>query len=316
MARTQLILIFLLQFTAGSSRDHFLYYRLGNDVTLPCGDVSSSETRCFLFTWFHERNEDSRDVIKVDKGKVNKYLPGGDRLSLSRNCFLIINKVTAEDAGRYTCRTMYTTEPLVHLNILTISPSPPDADPKTDDEVTLKCSLLRFGSCPLNSIRWVDEKGTVLLGEGDGFKFDGQTDCVSLLTVKHQSSHNNRRYTCQFIERNIVKIDAHYTPVEVTSNNTIIIVSVVVGMLVVLVVITAVLIKCRRRAKMTEDAQKPTQAQDEPGGNLTYVTINHTNYNPKKKVKVKEEAVTYSTIKTTVKMEANIDPSSFYSSVR
>lgn len=58
----------------------------------------------------------------------------------------------------------------------------------------------------------MDEKGTVLLGEDDGYKFNGQTDCVSNLTVKHQSDHN-RTFTCQFIEANSVKIDAHYTPV-------------------------------------------------------------------------------------------------------
>ncbi|XP_054872044.1 uncharacterized protein LOC129347273 isoform X1 [Amphiprion ocellaris] len=195
MARTQLILIFLLQFTAGISGNRFLYYRLGNDVTLPCDDVPPSTTRCSLISWLYNRRTDSQTTTKVKKGKVNQNLPGAERLSLSRNCSLIINNITAEDAGRYVCRIGDVAEfdRLVHLNILTISPSPPDADPKTDDEVTLKCSLLRFGSCPLNSIRWVDEKGTVLLGEGDGFKFDGQTDCVSLLTVKHQSSHNQQK---------------------------------------------------------------------------------------------------------------------------
>ncbi|XP_051816917.1 uncharacterized protein LOC110952160 [Acanthochromis polyacanthus] len=319
MARPQLVLIFLLQFEAGISGDRYLYYRVGNDVTLPCDDEPSSETRCSLFTWYHLRNSVSRDTVKVYEGKVYQNLPGADRLSLSRNCFLIINKITAEDVGRYTCRIGDTTESdtFVHLNILTISQFPPEVDPKTDDEVTLNCSLSRHDRCPLNSIRWVDENGALLLGEGVGFTFNGQTGCDSLLTVKHQSD-NNRRYTCQFIEEDSVKIEAHYTLVlkDGIHNNIIIIIGVVVGLLVVLVVIAAVLIKCRRRAKVTEDIQKPTQAQDEPGGNLTYVTVNHANHNPKKKVKVKEEAVTYSTIKTTVKMEADSDPSSFSSSVR
>ena len=69
-----------------------------------------------------------------------------------------------------------------------------------------------FGACKLNSVRWVDEKGTELLGKGVGFEFRGQTNCVSRLTVNHQSG-NNRRFTCQFLEGNSVKIDAHYTPV-------------------------------------------------------------------------------------------------------
>lgn len=98
---------------------------------------------------------------------------------------------------------------------LSVSPSPPDADPKRDGNVTLQCSLLRFTDlppCELNSIRWLDEAGTVLLGEGVGYKFLKQMNCVSLLTVKRQSGHD-RRYTCQLVEKNNVKIEADYTPV-------------------------------------------------------------------------------------------------------
>ncbi|KAL7388452.1 hypothetical protein ABVT39_014189 [Epinephelus coioides] len=95
-----------------------------------------------------------------------------------------------------------------------ISPSQPDADPKRDGEVTLECSLSRYrslGPCPQNSICWVNETGAVLLGEGVGYKFLRQTECVSALTVKHQSD-NNRKYTCQFVDNNKVEIEADYTP--------------------------------------------------------------------------------------------------------
>ncbi|XP_051792995.1 uncharacterized protein LOC110951611 [Acanthochromis polyacanthus] len=256
MARPEFILIFLLQFKAAISGDRYLYYRVGNDATLHCDAVNPSETRCFSINWLYNGYTGSLTSFKVRRGDVNQKSPGADRLSLSRNCSLIINNITAEDAGRYTCRIRETTafDTLVHPSILTISPSPPDSDPKTDDEVTLTCSLLIYDNrCPLNSIRWVDEKGAVLLGEGVGFKFNGQTGCDSLLTVKHQSDHN-RTYTCQFIEKDSVKIEAHYTLVlkDGIHNTIIIIVGVVVGMLVVLVVIAAVLINCRRRGKVTE----------------------------------------------------------------
>lgn len=59
----------------------------------------------------------------------------------------------------------------------------------------------------------MDETRTVLLGEGEGYKFHGQKNCVSSLTVKLQSGHN-RRYTCQLVdEKNNVEIEADYTPV-------------------------------------------------------------------------------------------------------
>uniref|UniRef100_A0A3Q1GEN6 Ig-like domain-containing protein n=1 Tax=Acanthochromis polyacanthus TaxID=80966 RepID=A0A3Q1GEN6_9TELE len=113
------ILVTLLCLCANG--DHYLYYRLGNDATLPCDDEPSSETTCSVFSWLHERNEASPAKVKVRKGKVNQNSPGADRLSLSRNCSLIINNITAEDAGRYTCRIRETTEfdTLVHPSILT-----------------------------------------------------------------------------------------------------------------------------------------------------------------------------------------------------
>lgn len=93
---------------------------------------------------------------------------------------------------------------------VSVSPSQPDADPKRDGEVTLRCSLLRYielNLCQQNTVRWVDETGAVLLGEG------GQTDCVSVLTAKRQSG-NNRRYTCQLVDKeNNIKIEADDTSV-------------------------------------------------------------------------------------------------------
>ncbi|KAL7387820.1 hypothetical protein ABVT39_001980 [Epinephelus coioides] len=102
----------------------------------------------------------------------------------------------------------------VYTCSLSVSPSQPDAEPKRDSEVTLECSLSRYrslGPCPQNSVRWVNETGAVLSGEGVGYKFLRQTECVSALTVKRQSD-NNRKYTCQFVDNNKVEIEADYTP--------------------------------------------------------------------------------------------------------
>ncbi|XP_049914217.1 uncharacterized protein LOC126398707 isoform X3 [Epinephelus moara] len=191
---------------------------------------------------------------------------------------------------------------LIFMLQFEVSPSQPDADPKRDGEVTLECSLSRYsdlGPCPQNSVHWVNETGAVLSGEGVGYKFLRQTECVSALTVKHQSG-NNRKYTCQFVDNNKVEIEADYTPdfTDPTSfNQTYIIIGAVVGTVVVLVVIAAALIKYKRRAKVTEDVHKPTQHPGEPESSLTYVTVNHANQRASPHKKVKTEEVTYSTVK-------------------
>ncbi|XP_054879925.1 uncharacterized protein LOC129354492 [Poeciliopsis prolifica] len=177
-----------------------LYHRAGDEAVLSCNRPSSSDS-CSSVDWSYERNNDRKQ--EVHKGMVQSSSRSA-RLSLDRNCSLIINNITADDAGRYTCR--YDTH--VYLNVMTISASSTDADPK-NDELTLSCSLERFwsGSCPDKSFLWLNETESELTGEGDGYKSGGQTGCVSFLTVNLQSS---RRFTCQFVEEKTVKIETHY----------------------------------------------------------------------------------------------------------
>ncbi|XP_038150188.1 putative butyrophilin subfamily 2 member A3 isoform X2 [Cyprinodon tularosa] len=200
-----LIVVFHVEGTEGGYLQ--LYHRSGDDAVLPC----SSSTNCSTINWFYSRDS-STDHQQVKDGKVQSS-PRAARLNVDNNCSLIIINMTAEDAGMYSCRfgSGSTNDGVVLLNVLTISPSSPAADPTKDGDVTLQCSLDRWsglGSCPQNSLLWVDETGTVLTGEGVGYQFR-RTGCDSYLTVKLQSS-SNRSYSCQFVDGNTVKIEAHY----------------------------------------------------------------------------------------------------------
>ncbi|XP_036943101.1 uncharacterized protein LOC119012954 [Acanthopagrus latus] len=219
MSLLGLIFISVLQFEGTSGEGKNLYSRAGHDAILSCGRASSSDPTCSHVEWFYNNRDPSHTFTKVSDGKVMLDSVRAVRLSLDTSCSLIIKNITAEDAGRYICwqgEYGHNTHISTSLSVLTISPSPPDADPKRDTEVTLECSLFRhidLHHCPQISIRWMDETRTVLLGEGEGYKFHGQKNCVSSLTVKRQSGHN-RRYTCQLVdEENNVEIEAEYTPV-------------------------------------------------------------------------------------------------------
>ncbi|XP_067429360.1 uncharacterized protein [Thunnus thynnus] len=190
----------------GNGGPTYLYYTPGVDVILPC---SSSDRDCSMVKWLYNRVQ-SQTSLEVLSGKVVTKSTRATKLRLDTYCSLVIDNITAEDAGYYTCRKREHDTGLF-LSIMTIFPSPPDADPKRDGNVTLECSLLRYSDlgCRPNSIRWVDETGTVLRGEGVEYEFIGQTDCVSVLTVKRQSGHN-RRYTCQVVDESNIKKRKHY----------------------------------------------------------------------------------------------------------
>ncbi|XP_035850928.1 uncharacterized protein LOC116055853 [Sander lucioperca] len=211
MARLELLLIFVLQFEGISGRVSFLYKRPGEEAVLSCTTESSSPPTCSMVMWLYNRDQ-PETLTEVRNGKVTERSARAARLSVNTDCSLVINTITAEDAGLYTCRQWEDTS--TYLSVLTISPSPPDADPKRDGNVTLECSLFSISYRPWleNRIRWVDETGAELLGEGDGYRVLQQTDCVSFLTVKRQSGHN-RKYTCQLVDKQKnVKIEADYPP--------------------------------------------------------------------------------------------------------
>ncbi|KAM4529409.1 uncharacterized protein V3H82_027571 isoform 3-T3 [Fundulus diaphanus] len=126
-----------------------------------------------------------------------------------------------------------------------------------------------------------------------------------------------------------MKVEAHYTPEfkGVPANRTIIfiILGAVIGVLLLLVVLAAVFIKLRK-TRVKEDQRTTTEDQDsapesrhdgEKETNLTYATVDHFNPKTSKKIKVKQDddIVTYSAIRTKNRTEANIDPSSLYSSI-
>ncbi|XP_029984657.1 uncharacterized protein LOC115415280 [Sphaeramia orbicularis] len=197
----------------GISGDVSLFYRPGQSTALPCIGKLSSEKK-WDFDWFYNR-EPSKAEEEVKNGCIVQSSPRASRMTLDPNFSLVIYNLTADDAGAYTCYSKYkgNTNSYVYVNILTVSLSPLDADPRRDGSITLQCSLWRYrgyGPCPRDSVQWVDETGTVLLGEGIGYKTK-QTGCVSTLIVR--LSGFNRRYTCQFVEMNNTVIYAEYTPV-------------------------------------------------------------------------------------------------------
>ncbi|XP_026175031.1 uncharacterized protein LOC113137524 isoform X2 [Mastacembelus armatus] len=296
MAPLALILIFLLHFEGLSGKRYYLYHTPGQDVTMTCDIVS--DRKCSNINWLYNAAK-TETIVEVSDGNIIKSSVRAARLSLGPDCSVVIRNITAEDVGLYTCRRGRNPgqDAFTYLSVLTISLFPPDTGPQMD-EVTLQCSLLRFSKyvrCRENSFSWMDEAGTLLLGE----QSQSETQCVSRLTVKRQSL-DIRTYTCWFVdEENKVKIQTEYTRI-LTTDKTYIYVGAAVGLLLLLLllllIITAVFIKYRTGAKV--DVQQLAQTPNEHEGNVTYVTVGHVNQvDSVRKVKEEEKAI-YSTVKT------------------
>lgn len=81
--------------------------RDGDDVTLPCGNVKDDEDKCNVIDWLFDRLEYTTAVMLVRDGHVdNSETPRrkSERLSVTENCSLVLERVSGEDAGRYSCR--------------------------------------------------------------------------------------------------------------------------------------------------------------------------------------------------------------------
>ncbi|XP_078798809.1 uncharacterized protein LOC105358411 isoform X2 [Oryzias latipes] len=240
-----------------SGQTKHLYQRVGDDVLLPCRTKSSSSS-CSDVNWLYQKDPNAASITEVKNGNVVQSSARASRLSVSSDCSLLITNITDEDAGRFLCRLRNKNEFEVYLNTLSISKDPPEVHPRGNGSVTLQCSLNRHDRtipCKQNSIIWVDETGSHLSGEGVGLEFRGQTNCDSVLIVKHQSG-NNKRFTCKFVEDDEVKIDAVYVLdfSDVSGHNIIIIVGAVMKVVLMFVgVVAALVYMYRRRTKENED---------------------------------------------------------------
>ncbi|CAI5684544.1 unnamed protein product [Oreochromis niloticus] len=190
-----LFFILMLQFGGAHSRDLLLTFtvRDGDKVTLPCENVINNHHNCNTTTWLFTDSRGTAAVELVNHGQI-KEKARSDRLSVTAECSLVIKKVTAEDAGRYTCRqfidiqgTHQGPDAVVHLSVVHMT------EQKNADEVTLSCSVWTYERCKYK-VKWI-HNSEALDRDYSNLK-TSQSSCSATVTfMNHAYTHI---LTCDF----------------------------------------------------------------------------------------------------------------------
>ncbi|XP_043962899.1 uncharacterized protein LOC122825527 isoform X4 [Gambusia affinis] len=144
-----LFTILMLQLTATAGQQKaFFTVKAGDGVTLPCGNVGQTKHNCDRITW---------TSIQPGNGKVSLFERGdfteeanvkSGRLSVTADCSLVIENVTVEDFGHYSCRQNNVKQ--VDLSVVTMT------EQRNNGKVTFTCSVSQFTYCR-HQVLWLYE---------------------------------------------------------------------------------------------------------------------------------------------------------------
>ncbi|XP_042071427.1 uncharacterized protein LOC121812690 [Haplochromis burtoni] len=161
---------------------------VGDDLTLPCENVTHGQDDCNSTTWAFSGSTDTAVVELATHGQIHKDVRAKSaRLSVSEDCSLVINKVTVEDAGRYTCRQIKSGNEVSEFDVYLSVINTTQHD--NGNKAILSCSLLAYKPCTY-IVEWLYE------GEENIY-----TDmkilpgsCSSAVTFKSQLNQKSKIY--------------------------------------------------------------------------------------------------------------------------
>ncbi|XP_028253225.1 uncharacterized protein LOC114428750 isoform X2 [Parambassis ranga] len=185
--------ILLLQFAAVSSQtSSYFTVRVGDDVTLPCENVIKPQPSCGSTTWIYSTRKQSGTEELVNLGKIRESSTS-DRLSLTADCSLLIERVTEQDAGLYSCRQFISgqqgSDHAVHLSVIHIT------EQTHTDKVTLTCSVFTYEGCR-HTVEWLIQstRNTEI----------SQSTCSSSVSI--DSDRKDESFTCEVTDNNNNKV--------------------------------------------------------------------------------------------------------------
>ncbi|XP_024864152.1 uncharacterized protein LOC108242538 isoform X2 [Kryptolebias marmoratus] len=164
-----LFLILVLRSTA--TKQHSVFVREGDGVALSCENVAD-QVKCNRTTWSFSRYPvAATDLVKL--GRIQSFqtpAAKSDRMGLGSNCSLMIQRVAAEDVGRYFCQQFNypgqkQEQNEVDLSVVKIT------EHEEAEKVTFTCSVSTYTPAVSQEVKWllngqeIDEDNTELKTE-------------------------------------------------------------------------------------------------------------------------------------------------------
>ncbi|XP_063352270.1 uncharacterized protein LOC134643699 [Pelmatolapia mariae] len=336
-----LFLILMLKVKAAVTGLHgptFLI-RLGDEVTLPCQNVTVGQPECGTTDWTFKRLNVAESVRPIHLSLIEEnHKNRSDRLSVTANCSLVIKNITVHDAGQYNCRH-YTSQDQQQCGKLCSSLSVINmTEHENNGTVILSCSVLEYDPCT-HTVQW--------MYEGEEKSSDMQISprgCTA--TVTFTTSHLNQKFfellKCNVTNQNNGKVQLFPFSRQSSGGTTgSSLPYIVLVCLVALLIVVAFVIWKKTKGKKTQMDKNavslktevlglnPAEIQSDPGNSqemddpedgVNYVSINYTKKaNSKASAQVHDDegaTVTYSTVKApSASLEVSTDPNNLYSTI-
>uniref|UniRef100_A0A3B5Q233 Ig-like domain-containing protein n=1 Tax=Xiphophorus maculatus TaxID=8083 RepID=A0A3B5Q233_XIPMA len=155
MFSTLAVFLLLLFSAVTKQSSSSVIVRGGDEVVLACENMMGP-IKCLRIHWLFSKLSQGTALTLVKFGHPNQTQAArekADRLRVSSNCSLIIQKVSAADVGTYYCQQVQEQMELIHTVALSLVNSDHQLT-SDDEEVTLNCSVIPNDPCKHN-VKWL-----------------------------------------------------------------------------------------------------------------------------------------------------------------
>ncbi|XP_041660738.1 uncharacterized protein LOC121521076 isoform X2 [Cheilinus undulatus] len=324
--------------------------RVGEDVTLPCGNVIKNQLNCNSTSWLYSSGLSVTAEELITHGNISKSnkiaKAKSERLRVKEDCSLVIKHVTREDVGRYACRQFtpgeQASDAFVFLSMITID---------TDSASRFYCNVVGYGDCE-HTIQWYytgdDHEISVThytCSATVAFSTTAERSDYDQLFCNVTDKKSRQTLQCDAISESCQKSESNGDRSSETEGNIpppypetpdwLPFVVAAVGLAAFVVFMLVVIIRRKKsqgneiqRKNKAEQSLDPAvtqpgpvtgQEKEDPEDVVAYASISYTKQgNGKAWVGGDDDdgAVTYSTVKaSSPHNEASVDPSSLYATV-